>query len=549
MKTNINVARVLASTAMGLALIVLALVPIALPASNAGASTRTSSSVRTGVSTHGIDTAHDTSGVITGTVTDAADPGGSAGVCVDAFDGTDTDTGDTTTAVDGTYTITGLVPGPFQVYFDPTCTGSESSPEIPQWYLGATTQSGATTISVASATTTSGIDASLQLSTSIAVSSNANPQFVATSVTYSATISPTDNGGTVAFSDNSVPISACASQPVTASVASCTQSYVGSGLNVISAAYSGDTGYAPSNSANYDEVIQSVPGGGGTTTATKTTTVVTSSANPVITGSNITYSAAVSPTDGNGTVSFFDGSEPLLGCQGVALNAGVATCTQFDPPPGIHTITASFSGTSAFGPSTSADLSEVDMYKVVMTINSSFNPAGDPATVIFTAATYPNAVGGTIRFEDNGATIVGCAHQTLTKGQSTCRVKILRPGRYAISAVYSGDAAYAGATSSALSEKVLRRSAVTVNTSNYTIKKGRTIHFVARVDAKYGSGFVTFTNNGRTIPGCGKVKLRFGISHCSVRNFSVGHHIVSVAFSGNSRFGPSYQGLLQIVTK
>jgi hypothetical protein len=80
-------------------------------------------------------------------------------------------------------------------------------------------------------------------------------------------------------------------------------------------------------------------------------------------------------------------------------------------------------------------------------------------------------------------------------------------------------------------------------------KKGQVIHFVGKVAKKFGTGFLAFTNNGRSIPGCKKVVLRAGIGTCSVRDFSIGRHVISVAFSGNARFGPSYNGLLEVIKK
>src|ERR1700722_10194565 len=104
------------------------------------------------------------SGSIAGTVSDATDPSGLAGVCVTATDAADTigASGTATTAAGGTYSITGLAPGSFEVFFDPTCSNTQSSPDFPLWYPNSLTAGGASTVSVSSGNTTSPINASLQ---------------------------------------------------------------------------------------------------------------------------------------------------------------------------------------------------------------------------------------------------------------------------------------------------------------------------------------------------------------------------------------------------
>ena len=94
------------------------------------------------------------------------------------------------------------------------------------------------------------------LSSNTAVTSNANPGSVDTPIIYYATVTPTDNGGTVAFTDNGQPVNTCAAQPVVATVATCTITYPGVGSHEIGAAYTGDEGYASSNSIEFDETIQ-----------------------------------------------------------------------------------------------------------------------------------------------------------------------------------------------------------------------------------------------------------------------------------------------------
>jgi Carboxypeptidase regulatory-like domain/GDSL-like Lipase/Acylhydrolase family len=118
--------------------------------------------------------AADTPGTISGTVTDAADPTGLAGVCVLA---TSADGGGgfggATTASDGTYQISNLPPDAYTVEFDSTCGGTVSSSDAPQQYSSA--------VSVAAGGSATGIDATLAAGGSISgtVTDAANPSGLA----------------------------------------------------------------------------------------------------------------------------------------------------------------------------------------------------------------------------------------------------------------------------------------------------------------------------------------------------------------------------------
>jgi hypothetical protein len=78
-------------------------------------------------------------------------------------------------------------------------------------------------------------------------------------VTYTATVSPAPDGGTVAFSDGSIPIPGCAAVAVNAlsGRATCGATYSSPGSHTIRANYSGDTNFAwsQSSSLTQDETL------------------------------------------------------------------------------------------------------------------------------------------------------------------------------------------------------------------------------------------------------------------------------------------------------
>ena len=94
-------------------------------------------------------------------------------------------------------------------------------------------------------------------------------------------------------------------------------------------------------------------GDGGSTPKSSASAVLASSANPSTAGQSVTFSASVSGGVGTptGTVTFLDGSTPI--CSSVALTAGGATCATSSLSTGSHSISASYSGDTAYNPTTS----------------------------------------------------------------------------------------------------------------------------------------------------------------------------------------------------
>ena len=95
------------------------------------------------------------------------------------------------------------------------------------------------------------------IATSTVIVSSPNPATVRSPITLTATVSPTPTGGTVSFTDNAAPITACQSQPLAGASATCTLSYASAGGHTIVATYSGTDGFASSVSAGLSEIVTS----------------------------------------------------------------------------------------------------------------------------------------------------------------------------------------------------------------------------------------------------------------------------------------------------
>ena len=96
---------------------------------------------------------------------------------------------------------------------------------------------------------------------------------------------------------------------------------------------------------------------GGSGKAAPTTTALKSSAGTIMVGGSVTFTANVSSSSGTptGSVTLLDGSTTL---GTVTLSNGDASFTTTKLAAGVHSITASYAGTSSFAASTSSAVSE-----------------------------------------------------------------------------------------------------------------------------------------------------------------------------------------------
>ena len=193
----------------------------------------------------------------------------------------------------------------------------------------------------------------LKLATSNAVTASAGTVVNGQSDTFTATVSTSTQssevptGGTVTFLEGGAVVGTA---PLVNGVATLSGIVLDLGSHSITAAYSGDASFCPSDSTASAGVAVTSP----------TVTAILASSATVNFGQSLTLTATVSelapgaaiPT--GGTVTFSD-QGTVIGTG--LLENGVATLAITTLAPGSHTITASYSGEGLlFGPSTSGTI-------------------------------------------------------------------------------------------------------------------------------------------------------------------------------------------------
>ncbi len=201
------------------------------------------------------------------------------------------------------------------------------------------------------ASSSAAVSQTVQKGTStVAMSSSANPSTVGAAVTLSVTVSSTGGTptGTVTFKDGTTTL---ATVTLANGTASFSTTSLTAGSHVLTAAYSGNGNIQGGVSVPLVEQINQ------STATLVSTTTVTASPNPSNSGQSVTFTATVAGSGGSptGSVAFTDGATAL---GGVALTNGSASFSTASLAPGNHQITAVYSGDAHFLGSRAAALQQ-----------------------------------------------------------------------------------------------------------------------------------------------------------------------------------------------
>ena len=264
-------------------------------------------------------------------------------------------------------------------------------------------------------------------------------------------------------------------------------------------------------------------------------------------GQSVTFTASVSGSAGTptGTAQFRDGATTITGCGSVTLGGGSAQCTTSALSTGSHSVTAVYSGDSTYEGATSSAVTHTvnPLPAPTVALASSLNPSTSGQGVTFTANVSGSrgTATGTVQFRDGGASIAGCAGVTLAAGTAQCTTASLGVGSRSITAVYSGDASYASAASSALTQTVNAAPVspvLSLTSSLNPSTAGRSVTFTAGVSGSRGTatGTVDFRDGGNAISGCTGLTLASGSATCSTASLSTGSRSITARYNGDSNY-------------
>ncbi len=365
-----------------------------------------------------------------------------------------------------------------------------------------------------------------QRATTTTMSSSANPSMVSAALTLTASVTGTNLGGTVSFTDAGTTIPGCTAVAVAGNgSASCTVNNLSVGVHNLIALYSGDAANAASASSIFAQTIDKK----------SSFTVLSSPVNPSVVGDSITVTATVSGLTPTGTVSFSDGGSGIVGCSAVAVTTGSAQCSFTILHSGSHSLSAFYNGdannTASLGNTLVQNVNKKPSSAV---LESSLNPSFAGDSVTWTATISGVAPNGTAVFLDGSATINVCASVTVSGGRAQCTVSNLGAGTHTIRVSYSGDANNLPSVSGPLSQTINKRlTSTSVSSSLNPSTMGDNVTFTASVSGATPTGTVGFTENGSPISGCSARPIGGGTATCAVSSLNVGTHAVVATYSGD----------------
>jgi len=226
-------------------------------------------------------------------------------------------------------------------------------------------------------------------STLTTLGSSANPANTGNPVTYTASVSPIPDGGTVAFTDNSTTLSGCGAVAVSTTTgrATCTTTYTSTGSHSIVANYSGDVNFAASSGGPFTQIIH---------TTLPAQAVLPAMANNAYGGyTTVIEVQNIGTVPASVDVGYFDSSGSLVG-SGDSISALPAHATWTVRQDNGHSFASGGAGSAVVSSSqpVAAFVNEFAPGGTDATSYTGINPATDIGTTLYAPAIARNAYGG-----------------------------------------------------------------------------------------------------------------------------------------------------------
>ena len=362
----------------------------------------------------------------------------------------------------------------------------------------------------------------------VSLTSDSGVYPVQSPIVLTATIPQPNATGLVTFIDESGPIGSAWMNQVTPGLAQLTPGLaqltlpsLPAGVHSVTAQYLGDVTYNASTSAPISITVS----------GTYSTTSLAAPATRYFAATPVPLTAAVSPASATGTITFSDGASTLAQSPVVS---GIATLTTATLAPGIHSLTAAYSGNATQDPSTSPSLSiEIDLNATIVTLTSSPTAAAYGTPLVLTASIEPATATGTISLLDGTQSL---GQINLANGTAIFIASNLTPGTHTITALYSGDTNDLASFTSITTQISLAPSTVTLAAIPSISTFGTPITFATNVSPSAATGTITFLDGSAILA---QIPLASGNASFSTASLSPGPHSITATYSGDTLRTPS----------
>ncbi len=267
----------------------------------------------------------------------------------------------------------------------------------------------------------------------------------------------------------------------------------------------------------------------------KAPVTMTASADPTQSSfpGHVTLTAAGIPDGANGTVTFTAGGQTV--CTATLPDT---SCSAASLAVGNYAVTATYSGGDNYLGATAATSFTVAKSDVSLTAKAKAGSVAFGTAETLTAAGLPDGATGTVAFAAGGKTLC-----TATLPNTSCDTAAdLPPGTYQVTATYSGDTGYNGATATTSFDVTKAKSTVTVGGPG-TVTQGSTGTFTVDVP-KGATGTVTFTTGGVVI-----CTVTLPATSCTPTvALPPGTYQVTATYSGDANYDPTISVLGLTIT-
>ncbi|WP_159618683.1 Ig-like domain repeat protein [Ruania rhizosphaerae] len=288
---------------------------------------------------------------------------------------------------------------------------------------------------------------------------------------------------------------------------------------------------------------------------TAATTTTLTGTEQVVVGGMASLAATVSPTDGEGTVTFTAGEDAIEGCEEIALadveGVWTAECTTATLPVGENEIVATYSGTPDY--LTSSDTTTVEVLRAPATLTYTGDVTGVVGEPLIASADLYAAFGGLaptlegfeVTFTFDGET---CTGTTDFPGSAECTFTPTAAQTSPVSVSFAGTTDITPAQT----EETVTIAAAPTTTEVTGPDAGEftePLTFTAQIAPTAGAGTVTFTAGEDVVEGCEEIALAevegTWTAECTTAALPVGESTVTASYNGTADYEPS-EGSTQV---